>query len=216
MKTRLLALALAAAIAPAAQAQYDDYDYGYDYDYDGWRYDDYADYAPSTGDSGLDLLLTALNAMFANEPEYYSQQIVYETRLEPRVVQDYIVQRHYAPADVYMIGELAQASGKSFADVAKAYDANRDRGWGATARQLGIQPGSAQFHALKNGSNVIVQKGKGRAHAPGQQRRAAAVQTAVQPAPHAAPRGQGQGHGKGHGNGNGHGNGKGKGKGKNK
>jgi hypothetical protein len=212
MKTRLLALALAVAFVPVAQAQYDDYDYGYDYDYDGYAYD-YDDYAPLTGDSTLDAILAALNAAFADEPEYYSQQIVQETRLQPVIVQDYIVQRRYAPSDVYMMGELAQASGKSFADVARAYDANRAQGWGATARSLGIKPGSAQFHALKNGSTGIVQRGKGRgrANAPGQQRRTVAVQGG-QPS-------QAQGHpakGAGKAKGNKGGNGKGKGKGKNK
>lgn len=211
MKTRLLALAFAVAFVPVAHAQqqYNDYDTGYDYDYDGYAYD-HDDYSPLTGDSTLDAVLVALNAAFNDEPEYYSQQIVYETRLQPVVLQEYIVQRRYAPADVYMIGELSQASGKSFGEVAKVYEANRAQGWGATARSLGIKPGSAQFHALKNGSTVIVQRGKGRgrANAPGQQRRAVVVQTS-NPV-------QAQGHpGKGKDKG-GKGNKGGKDKGKNK
>ena len=208
MKTKLLALALAVAFAPTAHAQYDDY--GYDYDYDGYAYD-YDDYSPSTGDSTLDAVLAALNAAFNDEPEYYSQQIVHETRLQPVVLQEYVVQRRYAPADVYMMGELAQASGKSFGEVARAYEANRAQGWGATARSLGIKPGSAQFHALKNGSTVIVQRGKGRgrANAPGQQRQAVVVQTA-NPA-----HGQGK-PGKGNKGDKGNKGNKGNGKGKNK
>jgi len=152
MKTiRLLPLALA-LLAPAAHAQY-----GNDYRYDN----DYAyDYAPRSGDPTLDAVLTTINELFGDEPDYYVEQIVHETRAPQRYVREYIVERDYAPADVYMIGELSQLSGRSFTDVASTFDANRGRGWGAMAKELGIKPGSAQFHQLKSGTTVFVERGK--------------------------------------------------------
>jgi hypothetical protein len=140
---RILPLALALA-APAASAQY-----AYNY-------------VPSTGDSTLDAVLQTINALYNDEPDYYVDQIVYETRAQPVIVREYIVERRYAPADVYMIGELAQLSGRPFGYVAERFDANRGRGWGVIAKDLGIKPGSAQFHALKDGTTVFVERGRGR------------------------------------------------------
>ena len=199
MTTRLLALALSAALLPlAAQAQYyyDDYDYG-DYVYED-------DYAPLTGDAGLDALLLSINTLFNDQPDYYAEQLVRETRAQPVVVHEYLVERRYAPADVYMIGELSQLSGKSFTDVARTYDANRGQGWGAVARQLGIKPGSAQFHQLKNGGTTFVQRGKAR----GNEARVVRTSNPVDAHP-------GRGHGKDKAK-SGKGQGKGKGKGKDK
>lgn len=213
MKTRILALALSAALLPfAATAQ----QYYNDYEWDDYAYDDY--YAPSTGDAGLDTLLQAINALFNDQPDYYAERLVYETRVEPVIVREYLVERQYAPADVYMMGTLAQLSGKSFADVARTYEANRGQGWGNVARQLGIKPGSAQFHQLKNGGNVFVQQGKARGKGRGDAARPVRTSQTVDapvvqrgPA-HGKPAGHpGKGHGKGKGN-----NGKGKGNGKDK
>ncbi|MEO6066033.1 MAG: hypothetical protein ABIP49_09680 [Lysobacterales bacterium] len=139
--TRVLPILLALA-ATTAHAQYA---YGYD---------------SRTGDPALDAVLDTINLLFNDEPDYYVDQIVYETQAPPIIVREYIIERHYAPADVYMIGELAQASGQPFATVANRFDANRGRGWGVIARDLGIKPGSARFHALKNGTTVFVERGK--------------------------------------------------------
>ncbi len=138
---RTLTLLLAVSATPA-YAQY-----AYDYD-------------SRTGDPGLDAVLDTINLLFRDEPDYYVDQIVYETQAPPVIVREYIVERHYAPADVYMIGELSQSSGQPFAVVAERFDTNRGRGWGVIARDLGIKPGSAQFHALKNGTTVFVDRGK--------------------------------------------------------
>ena len=209
MKTiRALPLALA-LLAPAAHAQY-----AYDY-------------APMTGDPTLDAVLDTINLLFNDEPDYYVEQIVYETQAPPVYVREYIVERRYAPADVYMIGEMAQLSGRSFNDVAKLFDANRNtlagqgegRGWGAVARQLGIKPGSAQFHQLKNGTTVFVDRGRAK-RGKGHDRGAVIVDRGGRDQVRGRDRGadkvqvQGRGKDKGRGEGKGRGKGKGNGKGK--
>ena len=141
MKIRMLAAALAfAMLAPAANAQYYEDIYVEDYAYD---------YVPSTGDATLDAVLDAINLLFDDEPDYVVERIVYETHAPPVLVREYLVEHRYAPADVYMIGALAQASGRDFRDVAKRYDSARagsaagarGGGWGKVARDLGIKPG---------------------------------------------------------------------------
>jgi hypothetical protein len=56
-----------------------------------------------------------------------------------------------SPADVYMTLRIGQIAEVSISRVVTEYRANRGRGWGAIAKQLGIKPGSAEFHALKDG-----------------------------------------------------------------
>ena len=36
--------------------------------------------------------------------------------------------------------------------VLSVYRGNKKKGWGAIAKKLGIKPGSAEFHALKQGN----------------------------------------------------------------
>jgi hypothetical protein len=185
MKLRLLPLVLALA-ATSASAQY-----AYEY-------------VPSTGDPTLDAVLDTINLLFRDEPEYYVEEIVYDTGVPVVYVEEYIVERRYAPGDVWMIAELSQQSGKSFEHVARTFDANRGRGWGAIAKEIGIKPGSPQFHALKNDATGLVTRvknkpGKGHGHAHG--------------GGHGKAQSKGNS-GKGKGN-SGKGNGKSNGKGKN-
>jgi len=74
------------------------------------------------------------------------------------------------PADVYMclrIGELAE---QPIDRVVAEHRAHKGQGWGVIAKNLGIKPGSAEFHALKagrlssqrSGSSAKSGKSKGR------------------------------------------------------
>ena len=55
------------------------------------------------------------------------------------------------PADVFMTFQLGQMAHKQPETVLKTYTVNKSKGWGAIAKELGIKPGSAEFHALKRG-----------------------------------------------------------------
>jgi len=65
-----------------------------------------------------------------------------------------------APAEVYLAAALAKLSGKPIATVVQVYKANKAKGWGAVARELGIKPGSKEFKALKDGSTASADKAK--------------------------------------------------------
>jgi hypothetical protein len=56
------------------------------------------------------------------------------------------------PGDAYMVFRLSEMSGKSPAYVLSRYQ--HQKGWGVLAKQLGIKPGSREFHALKNGHDL--------------------------------------------------------------
>lgn len=71
------------------------------------------------------------------------------------------------PADAYMVLRLAEISAKPVDYVLNEYLSGKGKGWGVIAKNLGIKPGSKEFHALKQrddlyGDQKVKDKGKGR------------------------------------------------------
>lgn len=58
------------------------------------------------------------------------------------------------PADAFMVFQLAQMAHRPPETVVRTYEAHKGKGWGVIAKELGIKPGSREFHALKNGNLV--------------------------------------------------------------
>ena len=79
------------------------------------------------------------------------------------------------PADAFMVFQLGQMTRKPPETVVRVYQTRRGKGWGVIAKELGIKPGSPEFHALKRGDFVLSGapgggpgeghgKGKGKGH----------------------------------------------------
>jgi len=51
--------------------------------------------------------------------------------------------------DAFMAFQVSNITRKPIEDVIKVYSTSKSKGWGAMAKELGIKPGSAEFHALK-------------------------------------------------------------------
>lgn len=64
---------------------------------------------------------------------------------------DAIVKSVPNPADAFMILQLAQMAHVEPAVVLQRYQRSQGKGWGILAQELGIKPGSREFHALKRG-----------------------------------------------------------------
>jgi len=58
------------------------------------------------------------------------------------------------PADAYMVLRMGEMSGRPTDEIIKTYQASKDKGWGVMAKNMGIKPGSKEFHALKQGSDL--------------------------------------------------------------
>ena len=84
-------------------------------------------------------------------------------------------------SDAYMVLKLGELADQQTDTVIEYYNSRKNKGWGALARQLGIKPGSREFHALKRGHDLNLDtsdsedykgkgkskgnsKGKGKAH----------------------------------------------------
>ncbi|WP_300670424.1 hypothetical protein [Desulfoluna sp.] len=65
------------------------------------------------------------------------------------------------PADAFMCLQLGEMAGSPPERAVHAYKRNREKGWGAAARDLGIKPGSQDFHALKRGDFMLNGEGEG-------------------------------------------------------
>ncbi|WP_300660584.1 hypothetical protein [Fluviicola sp.] len=53
------------------------------------------------------------------------------------------------PGDAFMAFQISNIAKKPIEDVITVYKTSKSKGWGAMAKELGIKPGSAEFHALK-------------------------------------------------------------------
>jgi hypothetical protein len=62
-----------------------------------------------------------------------------------------VIARVQTPADAYMVLKVGEVARQPQEVVLKEYEAHRGKGWGVIAKNLGIKPGSRQFHELKKG-----------------------------------------------------------------
>jgi len=56
-----------------------------------------------------------------------------------------------SPADVYITLRIGEVAEVKIDRVVDQYRMSKGQGWGVIAKKLGIKPGSAEFHALKQG-----------------------------------------------------------------
>lgn len=134
---RLLALAAAvAAITGAGQAAAQDYSFG-------WN--------PRTGDLWVDTWLTDVNRYGNRYREPFIDEMVRYYGAPRELVSNLLLERHWAPGDVYYACAIAQIIGRPCRYVVEEWERDHGQGWGNVAQRLGIQPGSAEFHRLKRG-----------------------------------------------------------------
>jgi len=68
-----------------------------------------------------------------------------------------------SPSDVYMALRVGEVAHVPVDRVVQEFKKSKGQGWGVVAKRMGIKPGSAEFHALKEGrlGNYSGSKGKG-------------------------------------------------------
>ena len=81
------------------------------------------------------------------------------------------------PVEIILAKDIADIVQKPLEDVVSSYKVNKDKGWGYIAKELGIKPGSPEFHALKGKSKksktkgVSSSKGKGNSESKGNRKK---------------------------------------------
>lgn len=108
-------------------------------------------YSAGTGDAWLDGRLGEVNQYGHSYRDPFVSEVV--TLGAPRsLVVELLDGRGWAPADIYMACQIASVLGIECGQVVERYDADPGHGWGRIAQDMGIKPGSAEFHALKRGT----------------------------------------------------------------
>ncbi|HVR81570.1 MAG TPA: hypothetical protein VHF02_05765 [Luteimonas sp.] len=133
IKTIMLAAALSAAAGGVA-AQ----DFVY-----GW--------SPRSGDVWVDNRLTDINQYGYRYREPFIGEMTRYYGAPRDLVTDLLVTRRWAPGDVYYACAIAQVIGQPCRSVVDQWDRDHGQGWGVIAQRMGIKPGSAEFHRLKQG-----------------------------------------------------------------
>lgn len=101
-----------------------------------------------TGDKEMDANLTEINATAKLDPGGFKAQITADFKLPATKID--LMLSTMAPADVFMNAQVAVIIGKPVDDVIVVYNKSKGKGWGVIAKELGIKPGSKEFHQLKD------------------------------------------------------------------
>ena len=102
----------------------------------------------------LDSFLADLNRQAIQDRVSYNARLSNQFGVPLSQVES-IVNKVDSPAHAFMLLELGVMSGKPFEIICDAYKSNQGKGWGVIAQQLGIKPGSPEFHALKEGDFIF-------------------------------------------------------------
>jgi hypothetical protein len=126
---------------------------------------------------GLEAFLANVNIQARADMPGFSTKISAQFGVPVANVQA-VIQKVNEPADAFMVFQLGQMARTQPERVLTVYTPNKKKGWGAIAKELGIKPGSAEFHALKSGDLSFTGTPSGSDDTPG--------------------KGKGKGRGKGH------------------
>ena len=136
MQRTLITLALATSLTLAGTAAAQDFVFG-------WN--------PRTGDVWVDNTLSDINQYGYRYREPFIDEMTRYYGAPRDLVSELLINRRWAPGDVYYACALAQIVGRPCRYVVEQWDQNHGQGWGVLAQRLGIKPGSPEFHRLKKG-----------------------------------------------------------------
>jgi hypothetical protein len=129
---------------------------------------------PGVASASLDSFLSNVNVQARADLPGFSLKVSAQFGVPvPRV--EAVLGMVATPADAFMVFQLGQMAHRPPETVVQTYRTHKGKGWGVIAKELGIKPGSREFHALKNGDLTFGEapgdgpgngkgKGKGKGH----------------------------------------------------
>jgi hypothetical protein len=100
---------------------------------------------------GLDNFIGSLNVQARTDMNDFSVRLSTQFGI-PQTQVSAVISSVREPADAFIVLQLGQWAQLPPERVLRTYESQRGKGWGAMAKSLGIKPGSAEFHALKQGN----------------------------------------------------------------
>ncbi len=116
----------------------------------------------NTGNAEFDSDLGRINADAKLDFGAFKTSLALSYDISDKKIDYLSVSVEMEPAEIYLSLELSKLSGKSIDQVVEIYEGNKDKGWGFIAKELGIKPGSPEFHSLKENTKNKGAKGKGK------------------------------------------------------
>lgn len=118
----------------------------------------------NTGSSDLDADLNIINSDAKKDITSFKADLSVSFGVSVKKI-DYMSSLKMEPGEIYLALEIAKISKRSVDDVIECYKNNKSKGWGYIAKEMGIKPGSAEFHQLKGKSKDKKEKGNsGKSH----------------------------------------------------
>jgi len=109
---------------------------------------------PTVAAANLDGFLNSVNVEARADLPGFSAKVSAQFGVPvPRV--EAVLKTVAAPADAFMVFQLGEMAHKPPETVLWTYRSHKGKGWGVIAKELGIKPGSKEFHALKSGELVF-------------------------------------------------------------
>ena len=108
----------------------------------------------------LNVFLGGLNDQARVDRLDYGQRLSAQFNV-PMSEVELILSEVQFPGDAFMCFQLGSMLHLPPERVLQTYKTNKGGGWGVTAQQLGIKPGSPEFHALKDGRYSLERLPKG-------------------------------------------------------
>jgi hypothetical protein len=102
-----------------------------------------------TGDRSLDRTLQSINAEAKASPSDFWSAVSKLHGVPEPDLQAASQSSGLGAADIYMASAISHITQRPFATVVEVCSQNREKGWGAIAKEMGIKPGSPEFHRLK-------------------------------------------------------------------
>lgn len=109
----------------------------------------------------FDLMLKEIDLEASTDIGGYKATLALDFGASDRTISFLLEKERMRAGDAYMALKISKVSGKSIEAVVSEFNRSKGQGWGAIARNLGIKPGSAEFHALKERGGGKSPKGKG-------------------------------------------------------
>lgn len=107
----------------------------------------------STGDKDLDSTLEKIGLAAREDPDGFVRQLSLRHDIPEQDIRQAMERFDLEGRDIFMATALAGATHRPVLAVAERYRKGPGKGWGELAKDLGIKPGSREFHNLKDGAD---------------------------------------------------------------
>lgn len=106
--------------------------------------------AVRTGDADIDMHLDEVNRYGKAEFEFFKKDLSLKFGVSAGDINDYYYKEKFSPGDIYYAFTLSAVTDRPVRTIFDLYKTKK--GWGAIAQEMGIKPGSREFHMLKGRS----------------------------------------------------------------